>query len=104
MGYPKEKLKPTHDLTVIQAVVANPTSRPFTKTALDGGRDMGLKERDMRDIVLGLSRRNFYKSVPFHYNHQWWQDVYHGKTLDGTIVYIKVTLDADRVVIQFKAK
>jgi motility quorum-sensing regulator/GCU-specific mRNA interferase toxin len=35
-----------------------------------------------------------------------WQDVYHGMTLDGITVYIKITFyDDDRPpVIQFKAK
>ena len=41
-----------------------------------------------------------------HADHQLWQDVYHGKTEDGVLVYIKITgfSDSRPPVIQFKAK
>jgi motility quorum-sensing regulator/GCU-specific mRNA interferase toxin len=41
-----------------------------------------------------------------HADHQQWRDVYHGKTSDDRIVYIKITgfLDGRPPVIQFKAK
>jgi motility quorum-sensing regulator/GCU-specific mRNA interferase toxin len=34
----------------------------FTKTALDGGREMGLTTAEMLAVISSLSRRNFYKS------------------------------------------
>lgn len=101
-----EKRTPHYNLSDIQAVVAIPTSRPFTVTALRGGLELGLSEVEMRLVVLALSRRDFYKSMTTHADHRDWQDVYHGVTEDGTEVYIKITAynDGRPPVIQFKAK
>lgn len=97
-----EKRTPHYSLTDIQAVVAAPTSRPFTLTALRGGLELGLSEPDMRLVVLALSRSDFFKSMTTHADHREWQDVYHCATEDGIAVYIKVT--GRPPVIQFKAK
>jgi motility quorum-sensing regulator/GCU-specific mRNA interferase toxin len=101
-----EKRTPHYSLTDIQAVVAAPTSRLFTVTALRGGLELGLSEPEMRLVVLALSRRDFYKSMTTHADHRAWQDVYHGVTEDGAEVYIKITAYSDGrpPVIQFKAK
>lgn len=101
-----EKRTPHYSLTDIQAVVATPTSRPFTLTALRGGLELGLSEQEMRLVVLDLSRSDFFKSMTTHADHREWQDVYHGATEDGLKVYIKVTAytDGRPPVIQFKAK
>ena len=101
-----EKRTPHYSLADIQAVVAAPTSRPFTLTALRGGLELGLSEPEMRLVVLALSRCSFYKSMTVHADHKEWQDVYHGATEDGAEVYIKITAytDGRPPVIQFKAK
>lgn len=101
-----EKKSPHYDLAAVQAVVADSVSRPFTITALRGGLELGLTEPEMRQVVLRLSRRNFYKSMTTHADHQAWQDVYHGTTEDNRQVYIKITAYSDGrpPIIQFKAK
>lgn len=101
-----EKHVPHYKLPEIQAVVADPASRPFTVTALRGGLALGLTEPEMRKVVLELKRINFYKSMTTHHDHTCWQDVYHGLTPDGVEVYIKVTgyTDGRPPVIQFKEK
>lgn len=101
-----EKRTPHYSLAEIQAVVAVPTSRPFTITALRGGLELGLSEPDMRRVVLALSRSDFFKSMTTHADHREWQDVYLGATEDDVAVYIKVTAytDGRPPVIQFKAK
>lgn len=101
-----EKRTPHYRLPEIQVVVANRESRPFTATALRGGLALGLTEPDMRQVVLALTRRDFYKSMTTHADHTEWQDVYHGMTQDGLAVYIKISCyDAARPpVIQFKEK
>jgi len=101
-----EKRTPHYGLSDVQAVVAAPTSRPFTVTALIGGLEIGLTEPEMRLVVLALSRCDFYKSMTTHADHREWQDVYHGVTEDGVEVYIKITAYSDGrpPVIQFKAK
>jgi motility quorum-sensing regulator/GCU-specific mRNA interferase toxin len=101
-----EKRTPHYKLSNVQAVVADPESRPFTATALRGGLALGLTEPEMRQVVIALNRRDFYKSMTTHADHKEWQDVYHGMTQDGIAVYIKITwYSNDRPpVIQFKEK
>jgi motility quorum-sensing regulator/GCU-specific mRNA interferase toxin len=106
LGFMAVKFKPHYSLPAVQAVVADPSSQPFTATALRGGLALGLKESDMRSIVLALSRGDFHKSTTTISDHRVWQDVYHGKTADGTVLYIKIThyTGGKPPVIQFKAK
>lgn len=101
-----EKRTPHYRLSEVQAVVANLESRPFTATALRGGLALGLTEPEMRQVVLALSRRDFYKSMTTHADYKDWQDVYHGMTQEGVAVYIKITCYSDGrpPVIQFKEK
>ncbi len=101
-----EKRKPHYILAEIKNIIGVPTNRPFTATALRGGLELGLSEREMRLVVLSLSRRDFYKSMTTTADHKIWQDVYHGMTKDGVAVYIKITAYADErpPVIQFKSK
>ena len=101
-----EKRTPHYKLADVKSVVADPSSRPFTVTALRGGLELGLLEEEMRQIVMVLSRKDFYKSMTTNADSQVWQDVYHGKIQDGVIVYIKITVyeDGRPPVIQFKAK
>jgi motility quorum-sensing regulator/GCU-specific mRNA interferase toxin len=101
-----EKRTPHYRLAEVQKMVADPASQPFTVTALRGGLALGFTESEMRQVVLALSRRDFYKSMTTHADHQVWQDVYHGTTEDGVPVYIKITgfTDGQPPVIQFKAK
>lgn len=101
-----EKRKPHYRLADIQAMVADPTHRVFTETALDGGIAMGLEESEMRDVVCKLSARNLYKSMTTIRDHSVWQDVYHAMTPVGVMAYIKITgyTDGRPPVIQFKRK
>ena len=101
-----EKCKPHYKLAEIQKMVADPSARPFTVTALRGGLALGLTEPEMRQVVLALSRRDLYKAMTTNVDPQVWQDVYHGTTSDGIAVYIKVTgfTDGRPPVIQFKEK
>lgn len=101
-----EKLRPHYKLSEIQSVVADPQGRPFTVTALQGGLALGLSEPEMREVVLSLDRQDFIKSMTTHADHKMWQDVYHGMTSGGVVVYIKVTFFSDDrpPIIQFKEK
>ena len=76
----------------------------FTKTALDGGRSMGLTSTEMLAVIAALSRRDFYKSMTTYADHKVWQDVYHAATPVGKDAYIKVTFRDTTPVIQFKEK
>ena len=75
-----EKPTPHHDLGSIQALVARLGPAAFTKTALDGGREMGLTSREMLAVLAALTRRNFYKSMTTYADHRIWQDVDYAPT------------------------
>lgn len=101
-----EKRNPHYNLAEIKNIVNIPSNRPFTATALRGGLELGLPEPEMRHVVRSLSHRDFYKSMTTYADNKEWQDVYHGMTEDGIVVYIKIAVYADDrpPVIQFKAK
>ncbi|MBU5612145.1 type II toxin-antitoxin system MqsR family toxin [Geomonas azotofigens] len=100
-----EKRTPHYPLSLIQATVADPQSRPFTVTALRGGLALGLTEKEMRQVVCALKRCDFYKSMTTLADPRQWQDVYHGVTASGVVVYVKVTWHQGHPpVIQFKKK
>jgi len=99
-----EKRTPHYDLARLQEQVARLGAAAFTKTALDGGRQLGLTTVEMLTVVAGLSRRNFYKSMTTYSDHRVWQDVYHADTQVKRQAYIKLTLRDGAPVIQFKEK
>ncbi|MEQ1889541.1 MAG: type II toxin-antitoxin system MqsR family toxin [Alphaproteobacteria bacterium] len=99
-----EKRTPHYDLKGIQAAVIRLGAAAFTKTALDGGRTMGLTMTEMLAVIASLTRRDFYKSMTAFADHRVWQDVYHAATPVRKDAYIKITLRASAPVIQFKEK
>jgi len=99
-----EKRTPHYDLTAVQADVARLGAAAFTKTALDGGRAIGLTTAEMLAVIAGLTRRHFYKSMTTYADSRVWQDVYHAMTPVRKEAYIKITLRESAPVIQFKEK
>lgn len=99
-----EKRKPHYRLADIQAMVGDLERKVFTRTAIVGGRDMGLEECQMRDVVCNLTNKNLFKSMTTNFDSTIWQDVYHAMTPVGLRAYIKVTgfTDGRPPVIQFK--
>ena len=99
-----EKRTPHYYLAECQAVIARLGAAAFTKTALDGGRNMGLTTAEMLEVLASLTRKNFYKSMTTHADHRIWQDVDHATTPVRKEAYIKITLRDMAPVIQFKEK
>ena len=99
-----EKRTPHYDLPRIQANVARLGAAAFTKTALDGGRTMGLTTAEMLAVIASLTRRAFSKSMTTYSDHRVWQDVYHAATPVRKEAYIKITLRDAAPVIQFKER
>ena len=99
-----EKRSPHYDLVAVQLAVGKLGVAAFTKTAPDGGRELGLTSGDMLQVVAALTRLNFYKSMTSYSDRSIWQDVYHAMTPVGKPAYIKVTFRASALVIQFKEK
>jgi motility quorum-sensing regulator/GCU-specific mRNA interferase toxin len=99
-----EKRRPHYDLARVQAEVARLGAAAFTKSALDGGRTMGLTSAEMLAVIASLSRREFHKSMTTYIDHRVWQDVYHATTPVRKDAYIKITQRDAAPVIQFKEK
>ncbi|WP_337058287.1 type II toxin-antitoxin system MqsR family toxin [Pseudomonas sp. USHLN015] len=100
-----EKRKPHYDLEVVKVDVARLGVAAFTRSALDGGRALGLTSAEMLAIVQGLSRRVFYKSMTTYADSRLWQDVYHPTTDCGIELYVKVTCRPEGPpVISFKER
>jgi motility quorum-sensing regulator/GCU-specific mRNA interferase toxin len=99
-----EKRTPHYDLRRVQVDVLRLGVAAFTKTALDGGRDMGLTSTEMLSVIRRLSRREFYKSMTAFADHRIWQDVYVAPISERKDAYIKITMREAAVVIQFKEK
>lgn len=99
-----EKRSPHYDLARVQADVARLGAAAFSKTALDGGRAMGLTSAEMLTVMASLRRRDFYKSMTTYADHRVWQDVYHAATPVRKEAYIKITLRDTVLVIQFKER
>lgn len=98
-----EKKVPHYKLLLIQMEVRQKCADAFTRTALEGGREMGLSVEQMVTAVCGLTSRQFFKSMTTLADHTIWQDVYHAPTPAGA-AYVKFTLRQGTVVIQFKRK
>ena len=99
-----EKRTPHYDLARVQANVALLGAAAFTKTALDGGRSMGLTTAEMLAVIAALTRRDFSKSMTTFNDHRVWQDVYHAGTPVRKDAYIKITMRDAAPVIQFKER
>jgi len=99
-----EKLKPHYDLAAVQRQAAALGVRAFTKSALDGGRKLGLTTDDMLAVIASLTRAHFYKAMTTFADPRIWQDVYHAPTPIRKDAYIKITLRDTAPVIQFKER
>lgn len=99
-----EKSVPHYPLTIMQQAVAAAGADAFTLTALRGGAALGLTTAEMLAVIAGLTRSDFYKAMTTLHDHRVWQDVYHAACPNGCMAYIKLTLVAERIVIQFKEK
>lgn len=97
-----EKRTAHYDLAVVIPRVRQHRASAFTKTALDGGRRMGLTLAEMIEVICQLTPRCLYKSMTTYADNTIWQDVYHADTKAGK-AYIKLTLRENGApVIQFK--
>jgi motility quorum-sensing regulator/GCU-specific mRNA interferase toxin len=76
----------------------------FTLTALNNARLMGLSGPEALLVVISLSNRHFHKSMSTKSDYRVWQDVYHAPCPNGKVAYIKLSLQAGALVIQFKEK
>jgi motility quorum-sensing regulator/GCU-specific mRNA interferase toxin len=97
-----EKHKAHYDLEAVKAAVLVRGIDAFTATAVRGLDEMGLGEVEGLSVVLGLQRGMLFKSMTTNRDHRVWQDVYHAPCPNDKTAYIKLTMQAGALVIQFK--
>lgn len=95
-----EKRTPHTRLSRVKAL-ANAGKIRTTYSALMGAASLGLDYPDLMQVVLGLSPKDFHKSMTTYGNHRIWQDVYHPR-VDSTDVYLKLTVIDDVLIVSFK--
>lgn len=100
-----EKNTPHYALAVIQADVRRLGGNALTSTAKSNAWALGLTLSDMQEVISGLQRKQFHKSMTTYNDHRLWHDVYHANT-HGLEIYIKVTYrpSGGAPVISFKEK
>lgn len=105
-----DKKKPTYDLKSIQDAAS---TMSVTHAALKGAAELGMARREIEEVILSLTRKDFYKSVTSFANHAIWMDVYHGKAeiewsgeVEMVTIYIKFVQDvlAEFSLTSFKEK
>ena len=72
-----------------------------TFTALTSAAALGMDFDAMLQVVIGLTAKDFYKSMTTHVDHSVWQDVYRPSTPMGE-VYLKLTVIDDVLIVSFK--
>jgi motility quorum-sensing regulator/GCU-specific mRNA interferase toxin len=100
-----DKLKPTFDLDSIKAAFSTVAKLRITRTAQDDAVRLGFGLQGAVDIIQGMRRDQFYKSMPSYRDARTWQDVYHVPIRPGLVLYVKFTIDLDgELVLSFKEK
>lgn len=90
-------------LETIKALIAADKVRA-TVSAANTASEVGINSlAEMCDVILGLTRSNFYKSMTTHADHRVWQDVYHAAA-NGYSLYVKLTVVDDLLIVSFKEK
>lgn len=97
-----EKRTPHCALVIVKEMISQGKVR-MTHTAWLGASEMGFNRSEMIDVVMNLSPADFYKSMTTHADHTIWQDVYHASTEAG-LVYLKLTVIQDVLIVSFKEK
>lgn len=99
-----EKRKPHYSLDTIKATFCDAESLRITKTALTCAEALGLTHQGIIEIIQGMTREQFFKSMTSIASSAIWQDVYHVPH-GGILLYVKFTTDAEGyLVISFKEK
>jgi motility quorum-sensing regulator/GCU-specific mRNA interferase toxin len=99
-----EKKRPHYDLAVIRAELSTVLALRLTKTATKCAEALGITLQDIVDIIQGMTREQFHKSMTSQWNAAVWQDVY-PVPHENLVLYVKLTTDAEGyLVISLKEK
>jgi len=95
-----EKSTPHCKLAEIKKLIVAGKVRS-TFSALAGAAALDIDFDGMVGIVMGLTSKDFYKSMTTNLDHRIWQDVYRPLTTVGA-VYLKLTVIEDVLIVSFK--
>lgn len=96
-----EKRSPHYLLAKIQEQMTSVEAMNLTLSAQDGIRAAGMGQVDALEVVRGLSRAEFYKSMTTKKDHRVWQDVYHAEWR-GKPLYVKFQQAGEYFIVSFK--
>lgn len=96
-----EKNKPHTPLAVIKALVEKGNIH-VTRSAVVSAQGIGFRRYDVSNEVLQLAQNEFYKSMTTYASSAAWQDVYRHKIANGAVLYVKLMVQDDVLVVSFK--
>jgi motility quorum-sensing regulator/GCU-specific mRNA interferase toxin len=96
-----EKRSSHYPLSEIQEQMSSVEAMNLTQSAQLGIRVAGMVMVEALEVVRGLSRSDFYKSMTTNKDHRVWQDVYHGEWR-GKPLYVKFQQAGEYFVVSFK--
>ena len=97
----REERIPHYLLSSVQAQMATIDAMNMTESSRIVVRLAGMKMSDALTVVLGLSRKDFFKSMTARENHRIRQDVYCGEWC-GEPLYITFQQAGECFVVSFK--
>jgi motility quorum-sensing regulator / GCU-specific mRNA interferase toxin len=83
-----EKHRPTYDLDAVRDAMGSASTLAMTTTAVRDAAAMGFDRWGVADVIVGIERRMFVKSMTTFADHRVWQDVYHVPAAD-LVLYVK---------------
>ena len=94
-------MHPTYSLELVKGLMRD-GSWAMTDEALDTAGELGFDRPEVFDCIVNhLSEAHFYKTMPAKKFANCMQDVYH-VMYEGVLVYLKLQVRTDVVVISFK--
>ena len=96
-----EKRTPHYLLSSILAQMNSVEAMNLTLSSQQGIRAAGMVAVEALEVVRGLKRVNFHKSMTTHKDHRVWQDVYHAEWR-GKGLYVKFQQAGEYFVVSFK--
>ena len=83
-----EKGRPTYDLDAIKMTFASVDTLAMTTSALRDATGLGFDRAGVVEVIGGMTRKMFVKSMTTFADHRLWQDVYHVPARD-IVLYVK---------------
>ena len=96
-----EKRSPHYPLSAIQEQMISVEAMNLTQSSVCNIWSAGMAKDDALEVVRGLSRTDFYKSMTTNKDHRIWQDVYHAEWR-GKALYVKFQQADEYLVVSFK--